>query len=103
MIYGREVLMVAAARWLARHHLLYVWRKPTWIHLISLPDFLTCVVKAATLESCGGIYNLGDDHPMTLQEFLIGMVSYTADTSRMKVELLPQLEHPTLQDGLRLL
>jgi nucleoside-diphosphate-sugar epimerase len=149
MIYGREILMIAAARWLARHHLLYVWRKPTWIHLLSLPDFLTCVAQAATLETCSGIYNLGDDQPTTLQEFLdmatrhwnchrplrlprwcffvaawacetfarlfrtaspltadfirIGMVSYTADTSRMKEELLAQLAYPSLNEGLPLL
>lgn len=149
MIYGRDVLMIAAARWLARRHLLCVWRKPTWIHLLSLPDFLECVVSAAANDSVAGIYNLGDDQPMTLQEFLdtackhwgcsrplrfprwsfftaglacelyammtgsvspltrdfirIGMVSYVADTSRMKAELLPELAHPTLTEGLRLL
>lgn len=149
MIYQRDVLMIAVARWLAQRHLLHVWRKPTWIHLLALPDFLACVVKAATSDAAEGIYNLGDDQPMTLQEFLdeatrqwschrplrlprwcffvaawacetfarlfrtaspltadfirIGMVSYTADTSRMKEELLAELAYPSLNEGLPLL
>jgi len=31
------------------------------------------------------------------------MASYTADTSRMKAELLPELQYPTLNDGIGLL
>jgi nucleoside-diphosphate-sugar epimerase len=50
MIYGRGVLMVEAARWLLGHRLLGVWREPTRIHLLSLPDFLDCVVAAAEKE-----------------------------------------------------
>ncbi len=149
MIYARGVLMIDAARWLARRHLLHVWRRPTWIHLISLPDFLTCTMAAATRPGVEGIYNLGDDQPITLQEFLdsaaaqwqaarplrlpnwciwtaawcceawatifrtkspltrdfisIGMASYWSDTTRMKAELLPELAHPTLGQGLDLL
>jgi nucleoside-diphosphate-sugar epimerase len=70
MIYARGILMIEAARWLLAHRLLGVWRKPTWIHLLSLPDFLTCSVSAIESESISGIYNLGDDAPTTLQEFL---------------------------------
>ena len=70
MIYGRGVLMVDAARWLLRHRLLGVWRKPTWIHLISLPDFLNATARAVDAPDAEGIYNLGDDTPITLQEFL---------------------------------
>ncbi|MEW6019490.1 MAG: NAD(P)-dependent oxidoreductase, partial [Pseudomonadota bacterium] len=156
MIYGRGILMIDAARWLSRRHLLFVWRRPTWIHLLSLPDFLSCCEAAITREDVQGIYNLGDDAPLTLQEFLdrasrkwgaawpfrktrpprrapaplfyaagalselaaavlrtrapltrdfirIGMAPYTADTSRMKEELLPQLEYPTLSEGMGLL
>lgn len=69
MIYGRGVLMIDAARWLLEHHLLAVWRKPTWIHLLALPDFLACVKAAIDIETVSGIYNLGDDLPLTLQEF----------------------------------
>lgn len=69
-IYGRGVLMVEAARWLLRHRLLAVWRRPTWYHLLALPDFLSCVKAAIEGDHVSGIYSLGDDHPLTLQEFL---------------------------------
>jgi nucleoside-diphosphate-sugar epimerase len=68
MIYGRGVRMIEAGRWLLRYHLLGVWRRPTWIHLLALPDFLRCVTAAIDDEHVSGIYTLGDDHPMTLQE-----------------------------------
>jgi nucleoside-diphosphate-sugar epimerase len=70
MIYGRGVLMIEAAHRLLERRLLGVWKKPTWIHLLSLPDFL-CSLEAA-IEGSGvqGIYNLGDEAPLTLQEFL---------------------------------
>jgi nucleoside-diphosphate-sugar epimerase len=70
MIYGREVLMIEAARWLLKRRLLGVWRKPTWIHLIALPDFLCCLEAAIEIEGAAGVYNLGDDRPVTLQQFL---------------------------------
>ncbi|MBI4547936.1 MAG: NAD(P)-dependent oxidoreductase [Ignavibacteriae bacterium] len=70
MIYGRGVLMIEAARWLLKHRLLAVWREPTWNHLLALPDFLTCVKAAIENENISGIYNLADDQPLTLQEFL---------------------------------
>ncbi len=70
MIYARGILMIEAARWLLARRLLGVWRRPTWIHLLSLPDFLTCTVSAIEGEHVSGIYNLGDDAPTTLQEFL---------------------------------
>jgi nucleoside-diphosphate-sugar epimerase len=149
MIYARDILMIDAARWLARRHLLGVWRRPTWIHLLSLPDFNRCVQAAIENASASGVYGLGDDRPLTLQEFLdsacehwgcsrpwrapgglfplagtlvegwalltgsrapltrdfirIGMASYCSDTARMKRDLVPVLEHPTLETGLRLL
>lgn len=76
MIYGRGVLMVEAGRWLARHRILSVWRRPTWIHPLSLPDFLRCVEAAIEGEDISGIYNLGDDGPLTLQEFLDTVAVY---------------------------
>lgn len=157
MIYARGILMPDAARWASRHRLLAVWRKPTWIHLLSLPDLLAATQAAIEKPDAAGIYNLGDDWPLTLQDFLdraaiecwgaswpwrrghrpwrapapafyaagalteafatvfrtqapltrdfirIGMASYTADTSRMKAELLPELQYPTLDEGIHLL
>jgi nucleoside-diphosphate-sugar epimerase len=149
MIYARGILMIEAGRWLLSHGLLAVWKEPTWIHLLSLPDFLACVKSAIEGENISGIYTLGDDQPLTLQEFIdtvaeywgyrrpwrapkwlfyiaatccetfamvfrtkspitrdfikIGMASYTCDTSRMKAELLTELEFPRLRDGLVLL
>lgn len=70
MVYGRGILMIEGARWLARHRLLGVWRDPTWIHLISTDDFLAVTTAAATLPGAQGIYHAGDDHPLTLQAFL---------------------------------
>lgn len=69
-IYGRGVLMIEAARWLLRRRLLAVWTRPTWYHMLSLPDFLSCVQAAIERGRVSGIYNLGDDEPMLLQEVL---------------------------------
>ncbi len=70
MIYGRGVLMIDASIWLAHRRLLGVWRKPTWIHLLALPDFLQCCRAAIERDNLTGVYNIGDDAPTTLQEFL---------------------------------
>jgi nucleoside-diphosphate-sugar epimerase len=70
MIYGRGVLMIEAARKLMRWGLLPVWYKPTWIHLLALPDFLRLVTAAIERQSLEGVINLGDDMPLTLQGFL---------------------------------
>lgn len=70
MVYGAGILMIEAARWLARRRLLAVWRKPTWIHLISTVDFLNATQAAAVKPGVRGIYHIGDDKPVTLQHFL---------------------------------
>ncbi len=70
MIYAQGVLMIDAARELLARRLLPVWRAPTWIHLLSLPDFISCVLASIGNENVEGIYNLGDDEAITLQEFL---------------------------------
>lgn len=70
MVYGRGVLMVEAARWLARRRLLAVWRDPTWIHLVSAADYLEATTSALTRPGVRGIYHVGDERPVTLQEFL---------------------------------
>jgi nucleoside-diphosphate-sugar epimerase len=70
MIYGKGVLMIEAAHRLLERRLLGVWRQPTWIHLLALPDFLCSVEAAIEGTNVRGIYNLGDEAPLTLQEFL---------------------------------
>lgn len=149
MIYRKGVLMIEFGRRLMRWGMLPVWRKPTWIHLLALPDFNRAVIAAITHPNLTGIVNLGDEKPLTLQTFLdliarhwgyprpprlpspafylaaamveafagifgtaapitrdfirIGMASYTADISRMKEELIPELTYPTIEQGLTLL
>jgi nucleoside-diphosphate-sugar epimerase len=70
MIYGKGILMIEGARWFARHQLLGVWKKPTYIHLISTDDFLTATTQAIIGNAINGIYHLGDEGTQTLQEFL---------------------------------
>lgn len=70
MIYAQGILMIDGARWLAKRRLLGVWRKATPIHLLALPDFNRAVVAAIENKDAHGVYNLGDDQAITLQEFL---------------------------------
>jgi nucleoside-diphosphate-sugar epimerase len=70
MVYGRGILMVDAARWLARHRLLAVWPEPTMFQLISTVDYLRAVEAAIVKPGIAGIYHVGDEQPVTLQEFL---------------------------------
>jgi nucleoside-diphosphate-sugar epimerase len=70
MVYGRGILMVEAARWLARHHLLAVWRQPTLYHLLSAADYLRATEAAIVKPGIEGIYHVGDEQPVTIQQFL---------------------------------
>jgi nucleoside-diphosphate-sugar epimerase len=70
MIYGRGILMIEAARWLARRRLLCVWREPTLYQLLSTADFLRAVEAAIFRPGVQGIYHVGDEEPVTLQRFL---------------------------------
>ena len=70
MIYGRGILMVEAARWLARRRLLCVWRQPTVFQLLSTTDYLRAVEAAMFKPEVRGIYHVGDEQPVTLQTFL---------------------------------
>lgn len=70
MVYGRGILMIEAARWLARRRLLCVWKEPTLYHLLSTADFLRAVEAAIVKPGIRGIYHVGDDQPVTLQQFL---------------------------------
>jgi nucleoside-diphosphate-sugar epimerase len=70
IVYGKGIKLIEAAHRLLRYRLLAIWRKPTWIHLVALPDFLAAVLAAIENESARGIYNVCDDKPLTIQEFL---------------------------------
>jgi nucleoside-diphosphate-sugar epimerase len=70
MVYGRGILLVNAARWLARRRLLCVWREPTLLQLISITDFLRATEAAIIAPAARGIYHVGDERPVTVQEFL---------------------------------
>jgi nucleoside-diphosphate-sugar epimerase len=76
MIYGRGVLMIEAARWLLKHRLMAVWPEPTWEHLLALPDFLKAVTVAIEKPNISGIFNVADDQPMLLQEFLDAIAAH---------------------------
>jgi nucleoside-diphosphate-sugar epimerase len=70
IVYGRGIKLIEGAHWMLRRHLMAIWRKPTWAHLIALPDFLAALEAAIELESARGIYQVCDDCPITLQNFL---------------------------------
>ena len=56
--------------------LMAVWREPTWEHLLALPDFLTATSAAIEGTHISGIYNVADDQPLTLQEFLDAIAAH---------------------------
>lgn len=70
MVYGRGILMIEAARWLARRRLLGIWRRPTSIQLVSTLDCLRAIEAALLARDAHGIYHVGDEQPVTLQQFL---------------------------------
>jgi nucleoside-diphosphate-sugar epimerase len=70
MVYGRGILMVDAARWLAERRLLGVWREPTLFQLISTADYLRATEAAILKPGIRGIYHVGDEKPVTLQYLL---------------------------------
>ena len=70
IVYGQGIKLIEAGRRLLRYRLLAIWQKPTWIHLVALPDFLAAVLAAIENERAKGIYNVCDDKPLTIQEFL---------------------------------
>ena len=70
MVYGRGLLMIEAARWLARRHLLAVWREPTVMQMLATEDYLRATEAAILLPGAQGIYHVGDEQPVTLQHVL---------------------------------
>lgn len=76
MVYGRGILMIDAAQWFASHWLLGIWRKPTYIHLISRDDFTDATIAAILKPNINGIYHVGDEGVQTLQQFLDDITVY---------------------------
>jgi nucleoside-diphosphate-sugar epimerase len=70
IVYGKGTKLVEGARWMLRHRLMAVWKKPTWAHLIALPDFLAALQCAIEGENVRGVYQVCDDAPLALQDFL---------------------------------
>src|SRR5258706_464894 len=70
MVSGGGFLMIGGARWLARPRLLGIWRNPPLLQLISTADFLRATEAAIVTPEVTGIYHVGDEQPVTLQEFL---------------------------------
>lgn len=76
MVYGKGILMIDVAQWFAQHYLLGIWRKPTYIHLISKIDFVNATIAACLNNNITGIYHLGDEGVQTLQQFLDEVTSF---------------------------
>jgi Nucleoside-diphosphate-sugar epimerases len=76
MVYGKGILMIDAGQWFARHRLLGIWKKPTYIHLISKTDFVDATIAAVVKDDIMGIYHLGDEGMQTLQQFLDDITAY---------------------------
>ena len=70
LVYGRGILMVEAARWLARRRLLAVWREPTLYQVLATADYLRATEAAIVKPGIEGIYHVGDEQPITIQQFL---------------------------------
>lgn len=70
LVYGKGILMVDAAHWLARHRLLAVWREPTIMQMLATEDYLRATEAAIVKRGIQGIYHVGDEKPVTLQQFL---------------------------------
>ena len=58
------------AHWLAERRLLGVWREPVTFQLISTIDYLRASEAAIVKPGIRGIYHVGDEKAVTLQEFL---------------------------------
>ena len=76
MVYGKGILMMDTAEWFGRHFLLGIWKKPTYIHLISKTDFVLATAAAIEKSDIKGIYHIGDEGVQTLQEFLDKLAEY---------------------------
>lgn len=76
MVYGKGILMIDAAQWFARYRILGIWKKPTYIHLISKTDFVAATMAACIKTGIRGIYHIGDEGVQTLHQFLDDITTY---------------------------
>ena len=83
----QEFLDTVCARW----GLAKPWRVPVW----------SVYTVAWLCETAARLFRTRT--PFTIDFIRIGRVPYYCDTRRMKAELLPTLQYPTLQEGLALL
>lgn len=85
----------------SRHELrLMVHRRPL---PFDVGPFPRVSITRADLGDAASLSVFGTASPLTRDFVRIGMASSVADTSRMKRELLPRLQYPTLKEGLYLL
>jgi len=70
IVYGPGIKLIQVACWMLRHRFMAIWNKPTWAHLIALPDFLSALQSVIENQTASGIYQICDDAPITLQDFL---------------------------------
>jgi len=70
IVYGENIKLMRAARWMLQHRLMAIWKTPTWVHLLALPDFLAALQAAIENEYAHGIYQVCDDAPLLLQDFV---------------------------------
>lgn len=87
MVYGEGILMIDAGQWFARYWLLGVWKKPTYIHLISKQDFVDATIAAVLKPEIQGIYHLGDEGVQTLQQFLDDITSHKGNHKPWRMPL----------------
>lgn len=87
MVYGKGILMIDAAQWLARHYLLGVWKQAIYIHLISKDDFITATIAAILKPNIHGIYDIGDEGIQTLQQFLDDITTYKGNHKPWRMPL----------------
>jgi len=70
MVYGRGILMIEAARWLARRRLLCVWRSRRSTTCCQRRTSCARSKWPSSSTRVRGIYHIGDDQPVSIQEFL---------------------------------
>lgn len=76
IVYGAGIKLFEAARWMLEHRVMAIWNKPTWAHLIALPDFLAALKVPIECDGVEGIYQVCDDAPLALQELLDLLASH---------------------------